>query len=115
MPSTPPSNPPSLPSTPPPLSTPLTSPQRSQQAARHQERNQRTMGSPEQRRTPTAPPFPMAPIPQGQRYTHLPPALAAQLAALPPMPQPTRRHLRHSTSLAAVSFTYLFIYESSLS
>ena len=60
------------------------------------------MGSPKQCRAPIAPPPPVPSISHGQRYTYLPSSLAAQLAALPPMPQPTRR-LRHSASLASVS------------
>jgi hypothetical protein len=98
MPATPPSTPPpSLPSV---EVTPPTSPQLAQQAAHHEEHNLHTIGSPEQCRTPA---IPSAPGPSalatldGQIYHHLPANLAAQLAALPPMPT---RHLRQPTSLA---------------
>jgi hypothetical protein len=113
MPPNPPSTPPPIsaepesaaipPSTPPFAlpSTPLTSPQLSQQAAHLEERNQRIIGSPEQRRIPTAPPQPV--VFNGQTYHHLPSNLAAQLAALPPIP-PMR--VRHSAR-APVSFRYL--------
>ena len=66
--------------------TPPTSPQRHQQAARHQERLQHQIGSPEQRRIPTAPagpsrlPVPAQPDPvifDGRLYTNLPANLAA--------------------------------------
>jgi hypothetical protein len=103
MPATPPSTPPS---TPPPasfpagaiLATPPTSPQLAQQAARHEERNLRIMGSPEQRRTPAGPSTSAAAT--GPVYHHLPADLAAQLAALPPMPaRPSRQSTRPSVSL----------------
>jgi hypothetical protein len=116
MPPNPPSTPPPTsvepesaaipPSTPPSalLSTPLTSPQLSQQAARLEERNQRIIGSPEQRRIPTAPPGPVTF--NGQTFHHLPSNLAAQLAALPPIPN---RRLRRSTH-APVSFRFRSLY-----
>ena len=97
------------PPSPPPPVTPLTSPQRHQQAGRHQERLERAVGSPEQRRVP-APPLlasisapvagpsapPVAgpsvpPVASSSVYHHLPAHLAAQLAALPPLPAPSRR------------------------
>ena len=119
MPATPPPPPPPLlpsaevgPITPPPPSapplpsagvvvsgTPPTSPQRIQHAARHQERNQRLMGSPEQRRTPTAPaPLPL-PTFNRQIYSHLSADLAAQVAALPPL-IPLRRTISHAQPAA---------------
>jgi hypothetical protein len=91
--------------------TPPTSPQRSQHAARHQERSQRVMGSPEQRRTPATPAPAPAPLPlptyNRQTYHHLPPDLAAQLAALPPLPIRSRHSVAQPFS---VSFKYLFKY-----
>jgi hypothetical protein len=93
MPATPP---PSPPHSPPATATPLTSPQRHQQASRHQERNQRLIGSPEQRRTPAISNNPI--MFNGQIYNHLPANLAAQLAALPPIAGPSRP--RRSTVIA---------------
>jgi hypothetical protein len=93
--------------------TPLTSPQRHQHAGRHQERLERVVGSPEQRRVPAPPPLtfsisapmpgPSVPVAGPSVYRHLPAHLAAQLAALPPLPQPSRRSVSASnrqTSLA---------------
>jgi hypothetical protein len=91
MPSTPP-----LPSNTNIPSTPPTSPQRHQQAARNQERNQRLIGSPEQRRTPTIPlrlPVPPNPPPvivEGRELNHLPFELRMQMVGIPPH-QPIRR------------------------
>jgi hypothetical protein len=100
-------------------STPPTSPQRHQEAARHAERSARLMASPEQRRTPTgpsaastsAPPPPsVAQAPPGQLYTHLPANLAAQLAALPPLPPaPRRGRPSSSSSLALPPVSLIFI------
>jgi len=85
-------------------STPPTSPQRSQAAGRHAERASRTLGSPEQRRTPAGPSEPSAaaaapslplrePVTfQGQTYSNLPADLAARLASLPPLPAAPQRH-----------------------
>jgi hypothetical protein len=73
--------------------TPPTSPQQYQAAGRHAERASRTLGSPEQRRTPANTSTARRPITfQGQTYHHLPADLAAQLAALPPMPAPPLQH-----------------------
>jgi len=87
-------------------STPPTSPQRHQEAARHAERSARLMASPEQRRTPAGPsaastsalppppPPPPPPVAQASTagsYNHLPPDLAAQWAALLPIPPAPRR------------------------
>jgi hypothetical protein len=108
-PSTPPSTPPPAPfsaeailaTPPPPSETPPTSPQLAQQAACHEEHNLCIMGSPEQRRTPTVPVASTSTLATygGQTYHHLPANLAAQLAALPPMPA---RPL-------SVSLNYLFL------
>lgn len=88
MPSTPPLPPAAeIPSTPP------TSPQRHQQAARNQERNQRLIGSPEQRRTPAIPSRPPSPPPvvvDGRELSHLPHELRMQMINVPPH-QPLRR------------------------
>jgi hypothetical protein len=97
---TPPSTPPPPPTPPVPLTavTPPTSPQLAQEAACHQEHNLYTIGSPEQRRTPARPsalPPPALPTFHGQTYHHLPADLAAQLAALPPLPS---RHLQWPTT-----------------
>ena len=93
-------------------STPPTSPQRSQAAGRHAERASRTLGSPEQRRTPAGPSEPSAaaaapslplrePVTfQGQTYSNLPTDLVARLASLPPLPS-APQHRRPSS---AVSF-----------
>ncbi len=88
-------------------STPPTSPQCSQAAGRYAERASRTLGSPEQRRTPagpsassaaaTAPPLPSRePVTfQGQTYQNLPTDLVARLTSLPPLPAaPQRRRGR---------------------
>jgi hypothetical protein len=88
-------------------STPPTSPQRSQAAGRHAERASRTLGSPEQRRTPAGPSAPSAatapslpfrePVTfQGQTYSNLPTDLAARLASLPPLPAAPQRRRRSS-------------------
>jgi len=89
-------------------STPPTSPQRSQAAGRHAERASRTLGSPEQRRTPAGPSAPSAaaaapslpfrePVTfQGQTYHNLPTDLAARLAGLPPLPAAPQRRRRSS-------------------
>ncbi|KAI9512687.1 hypothetical protein F5148DRAFT_1145881 [Russula earlei] len=77
--------------------TPPTSPQQSQAAARQAERASRTLGSPEQRRTPASTSTARQPVHfQGQVYNHLPANLAAQLAALQPMPAPPQRRGRPS-------------------
>ena len=87
-----------MPATPPPPTEappPPMSPHLYQQASRYQERNQRIMGSPEQHRIPatssnsTSTHQPS--VYNGQVFHHLPAHLAAQLAALPPIPQPLRR------------------------
>jgi len=115
------------PPSPPPPTTPLTSPQRQQHAGRHQERLERVVGSPEQRRVPAPPPLtfsisapvagpsvpmagpsvpvagPSVPVAGPSVYRHLPAQLAAQLAALTPLPPPSRRSVSASnrrTSLA---------------
>lgn len=88
MPSTPP-----LPSDAELPSTPPTSPQRHQQAARNQERNQREIGSPEQRRTPVVPSHPPAPPPvivEGRELTHLSLDMRMRMMDIPPH-QPLRR------------------------
>jgi hypothetical protein len=112
MPPNPPSTPPPVsakpesapipPSTPPSAlpSTPLTSPQLSQQAARLEERNQRIIGSPEQRRVPSIPSRPITF--EGRTFHHLPADLAAQVVAAPVIPP---RRIRHSTR-APVCFRY---------
>ena len=74
-------------------STPPTSPQRHQQAARNQERNQRLIGSPEQRRTPANPSHPLPPPPvvvDGRELSHLPHDIRMQMIDIPPH-QPLRR------------------------
>jgi hypothetical protein len=74
-------------------STPPTSPQRHQAAARQAERDNRVMGSPDRRRTPSTPSNSTIPPPGpssarapttfgGQTYHNLPPALAAMAAAI---------------------------------
>ncbi|KAI9437115.1 hypothetical protein F5148DRAFT_1294337 [Russula earlei] len=69
--------------------TPPTSPQQSQAAACQAEHASCTLGSPEQRRTPASTSTARQPVHfQGQVYNHLPANLAAQLAALRPMPAP---------------------------
>jgi hypothetical protein len=98
MPSTPP-----LPSNAETPSTPPTSPQRHQQAARNQERNQRLIGSPEQRRTPAIPsrpstpplhpPAPSSVIVDGRELTHLPHDIRMLMSNIPPHPI-LRRHGR---------------------
>jgi hypothetical protein len=90
--------------------TPPKSPQRSQQAARQLERNSRTLGSPENCRTPAAPPVPSLrpPTLNGQEYHHLPANLAAQLAALPPLPVPIRSHRHRGAAPAASSVSFKF-------
>src|SRR6266436_7316934 len=87
-----------MPTTPPPPSplpaSPPTSPQRHQQAARNQERNQRLIGSPEQRRTPAIPshPPPLPPlIVNGRELNHLPLDLRMQMINVPPHPPLRRR------------------------
>jgi hypothetical protein len=94
--------------------SPPTTPQRHRNAERQCERESRQMLTPEHRRTPTthpAPiPFALAPVRlalsatpapsvpsapasvtfNNQTYHHLNPSLAAQLAALPPIPAPVR-------------------------
>ncbi len=89
MPATPP------PPSPPPLpASPLTSPQRHQQAARNQERNQRLMGSPEQRRAPAIPSRSLALPPlivDGRELSHLPLDLRMQMINVPPHPPLRRR------------------------
>ena len=89
--------------------TPPTSPQRSQHAARQVERDSRLMGSPENRRTPTAsrlPPMRVVTF-NGHQYNHLPADLADQLAGIPSHPTPHR----HTTAAAPlVSFTFLFFF-----
>ena len=91
MPATPSSTPP------PPPSPPPTSPQLHQQASHYQEHNQRVMGSPEQHRVPATSSYSTSThqpsIFNGQVFCYLPAHLAAQLAALPPIPQ----NSRHST------------------
>ena len=75
-------------------STPPTSSQRHQQAARNQERNQRHIGSPEQRRTPAIsshssalPPL----IVNGRELNHLPLDIHMQMINVPPHPPLQRR------------------------
>src|SRR6266852_6268357 len=89
MPSTPP-----LPTNADIPSTPPTSPQRYQQAARDQERNQRLIGSPEQRRTPANSSHPPAPPPvivSGCELHHLPLGIRMQMADIPSHPPPLQR------------------------
>ena len=89
--------------------TPPTSPQRSQHAARQVERDSRLMGSPENRRTPTASRLPpmRAVTFNGHQYNHLPADLADQLAGIPSHPTPHR----HTTAAAPlVSFTFFFFF-----
>ena len=74
-------------------STPPTSPQRHQQAAHNQERNQRLIGSPEQRKTPANPSHPLPPPPvivDGRELSHLPHDIRMQMIDIPPH-QPLRR------------------------
>jgi hypothetical protein len=88
MPSTPP-----LPPAAETPSTPPTSPQRHQQAARNQERNERHIGSPEQRRTPAILPYSSAPPPVivgGRELNYLPLDMRMQMINVPPH-QPLRR------------------------
>ncbi|KAI9451281.1 hypothetical protein F5148DRAFT_1370620 [Russula earlei] len=68
--------------------TPPTSPQQSHTAAPPLQDTCGVLGSPEGHRTPARQPVEF----QGQIYHHLPDQLAAQLAALPPMPAPTQHH-----------------------
>jgi hypothetical protein len=94
-------------------STPPTSPQRSQAAGRHAERVSRTLGSPEQRRTPAGPseasaaaappslPFREPVTFQGQTYSNLPTDLTARLASLPPLPAPRQRSRSRPSAAAA--------------
>ena len=89
-------------------STPPTSPQCSQAAGRYAEHASRTLGSPEQRRTPAGPSAPSAaaavpslpsrePVTfQGQTYHNLPTDLVARLAGLPPLPAAPQRRRRSS-------------------
>ena len=90
--------------------TPSTSPQRSQQAGHQLERNNRTLGGPENHRTPSVPSLPsIRPTTfNGHQYTHLPAHLADQLASLPPLPAPQRRscHSHGTAALSSVSFTF---------
>jgi hypothetical protein len=106
-------------------STPPTSPQRHQAAARQAERDSRVMGSPDRRRTPSAPSAPTIPPPGpssarapvtfgGQTYHNLPSHLTAMVAALNAAPAVPQRRGRLSAmpvvSPAPVSlFYYLFI------
>ena len=92
-------------------STPPTSPQRSQAAGRYAERASRTLGSPEQHRTPAglsepsaaaaAPSLPSRePITfQGQTYHNLPTDLAARLTNLPPLLPTAPRRRRPSSTI----------------
>ena len=69
--------------------TPLNTPQHNQDAAQHWEHDQRVMLTPQHRRTPAPPAFQPVPVTfNGHVYQNLPPALATQLAALPPVPVP---------------------------
>ena len=75
-------------------STPPTSPQRHQQAARNQERNQRDIGSPEQRRTPVIPPHPPVPsslMVQGNELTHVSLNMCTHMIGIAPHPTLQRR------------------------
>ena len=108
-------------------STPPTSPQRHQEAARHAERSSCLMTSPEQRRTPASPstastsaaPPPLIvqapsrePTTYGQQtFYHLPPGLAAQMAAISSAP---RRGRPSTLAPPAVSLISLLIYKSNI-
>jgi len=86
-------------------STPPTSPQCSQAAGRNAECASRTLGSPEQHRTPAGPLAPSAaaatpslpsrgPVTfQGQTYHNLLADLVAKMANVPSLPIPSRRRL----------------------
>ena len=108
-------------------STPPTSPQCHQEATRHAERSSHLMASPEQHRTPTdpsaasisaVPPPPIAqtlsegPVTYGQQtFHHLPPGLAAQMAAISSAP---RRGRPSTLAPPAVSLISLLIYKSNI-
>jgi hypothetical protein len=99
-------------------STPPTSPQRHQEAARNAERSARLMASPEQCRTPAGPsaasisanpPPSVAQASTRGPYPNLPPHLAAQLAALPPLPSAPRRGRPLPSMLAPPPVSLKFI------
>ena len=99
-------------------STPPTSPQHSQAAARHAKHASRTLGSPEQHRTPAGPSAPSAaaatpslpsrgPVTfQGQTYYNLPADLVAKMANVPSLPIPSHCRLP-SYAPASVSLLLL--------
>ena len=76
--------------------TPPITPERFRTAAQQEERNQRFMGSPEQRRIPDQQPPPPPPPPAAApistiSYNNHPPDLVQQLENLPDFPKPGRR------------------------
>jgi hypothetical protein len=94
--------------------TPPTTPERVRNVAQRSERDQRVLESPEYHRTPhnvrmarlgaSVPPVPLPPTnlpPPAPVYSHLPPHLAQQYAALPPL------HPRRQASVAPVSVPQL--------
>jgi hypothetical protein len=74
----------------------------SQHTARQLEHSRRVMRSPDGRRTPVPPPPPPNnSVQPANQYQFLPAHLAAQLAALPPLPAPPLRRSCHSHGTAA--------------
>jgi hypothetical protein len=107
--------PPSTDSVPPPhadlAAAPSTSSHHSQHAARQLEHSRRQVHSPDRWRTPTPHPLPagnaMQPPTSNGQYTHLPAHLAAQLAALPPLPPPPRHYqCSHAPPAAPLSISF---------
>ena len=90
----------------PPVTSP-TSPQHSQHATCQVECDSNLMGSPENRRTPTASRLPpmRAVTFNGHQYNHLPAELADQLAGIPSHPTP---HRRAAAAAPLVRFTFFF-------
>ena len=98
--------------------TPPNTPQRHRNEERQRQRDARQILTPEHHRIPNpsaaAPPIPFALAParlpapapapavfNGRTYQHLDPALAAQLAALPPMPNPVHPRGRMAANAVA--------------
>jgi hypothetical protein len=90
----------------PPAPAPTSSHHFHHHAARQLERSRRDAHTPDHRRIPTTHPLPagdaMHPPPSVGQYAHLPPHLAAQLAALPPLPTTPHRRSRRSHTVAPV-------------